>query len=49
MLKELLAKLPINVELIRNPMNWVIILLMIAIAGAAIAFIIPNGRPTIQE
>lgn len=39
--------LPINWPLIRNPLNWAIILLMVAIAGIALneifRFISPTG------
>jgi len=40
--------LPINWELAANPLNWIIILLMIAIAGAAIAFILPPAPSTAE-
>ena len=29
-------KIPLNFELLGNPVNWVIVLLMIAIAGLAV-------------
>ena len=32
-------KIPLNLELMGNPINWVIILLMIAIAGMALHLI----------
>lgn len=32
---EILSKLPINWGLIKNPLNWVIIVLMLLIAGIA--------------
>jgi hypothetical protein len=31
----------LNLALMANPVNWVIVILMIAIAGMAIAFIFP--------
>lgn len=40
--------LPINWALIGNPVNWVVILLMLAIAGVAIAYIIPFNPDTID-
>lgn len=48
-LKELGDMLPLNYELIRNPWNWVILILMVALAGAAVALILPNTAPQIQE
>lgn len=49
MLDKIKAAIPVNWELAANPVNWIIILLMIAVAGAAIAFIIPNAAPLIEE
>jgi hypothetical protein len=46
MLDKIKAALPINWELAANPINWIYILLMIAIAGAAIAFVLPSAPPT---
>lgn len=31
--------IPLNWDLLRNPVNWIIVFLMVAIAGAAIAII----------
>jgi len=31
--------IPVNWELLRNPVNWIIVFLMVAIAGAAVAVI----------
>lgn len=41
-------KIPLNLELMMNPVNWVIILLMVAIAGLAIhlIFSVPQANPT---
>jgi hypothetical protein len=36
---DLKNKIPLNFELLGNPVNWVIILLMIAIAGLAVNLI----------
>jgi hypothetical protein len=35
--------IPINWELIGNPVNWVVVALMIALAGVALAVIIKPG------
>lgn len=44
---EILTKikdaLPLNWALLGNPVNWIIVFLMIAIAGAGIAFISVNA------
>lgn len=38
---------PINFELIKNPYNWVVIVLMIVIAGLALHLIFaPASQPT---
>ena len=34
--------LPINFELITNPVNWVIIVLMVALAGIGLALVFQN-------
>lgn len=31
--------IPVNWDLLRNPVNWIIVFLMVAVAGAAIAVI----------
>lgn len=41
--------LPLNWELIGNPINWVVIVLMIVIAGAALTFIFPSAAPILDE
>lgn len=39
--------IPINVELIRNPYNWVVVVLMVVIAGLALHLIFsPMSLPT---
>lgn len=38
----MLDKLPINWEVIMNPLNWVTVLLMLAIAGIALHIFLPN-------
>lgn len=38
-LGALAAKFPINWQLIKNPANWIVVFLMIAIAGAGLAVI----------
>lgn len=44
MLDGLKKYTPVNFELLGNPVNWVIVLLMIAIAGMAVSLIFhPTG------
>jgi len=38
----MLDKIPINWNLISNPVNWVIVILMISIAGLGIAAVFPD-------
>lgn len=38
--------LPINFQLIGNPINWAIILLMLIIAGFAVHLLLPSTFPT---
>jgi hypothetical protein len=33
---------PLNIDLIANPFNWVIVVLMIAVAGIGLAFVFPS-------
>lgn len=42
MLETLKKYIPINWELASNPVNWVIVILMVAIALASIAYIFPK-------
>jgi len=39
-------KIPLNFELMGNPVNWVIVLLMVAIAGLAVNLIFSNSSMT---
>ena len=39
-------KIPLNFELMMNPVNWVIVLLMIAIAGLAVHLIFSQTSNT---
>lgn len=41
--------IPINWSLASNPVNWVIVILMVAIAGLAVAYIFPHSGGTKQE
>lgn len=41
MFAKIKGMLPLNWDLMASPVNWVVIVLMLAIAGAAIAVIIP--------
>lgn len=34
--------IPINVELIAHPINWIIVLLMVTIAGLGLSLIFPE-------
>lgn len=36
--------LPLNFSLLGNPVNWVIVVLMVAIAGMAMAIIFNRGK-----
>lgn len=38
--------LPINWPLLANPLNWVIVLLMVIIAGYLLHVILPSSFPT---
>lgn len=39
---------PLNWEIMGNPVNWAIVILMVATAGLALAYIFPS-KPTTQE
>lgn len=39
-MEKLKSILPLNFELIGNPVNWVIVILMLAIAGLGFAYIV---------
>lgn len=39
----MLDRLPINWALIGNPYNWIIVVLMVAIGGLALAAIFPSA------
>lgn len=39
MIEKIKSYIPINYELAGNPVNWVIIVLMVAIAGLAVSLI----------
>jgi len=38
-MEKFISYIPLNWEILRNPVNWVIVFLMIAIAGVGIALI----------
>lgn len=46
---KLKSILPLNFELMGNPVNWVIVTLMIALAGVGLALIFPNIIDAIDE
>lgn len=39
MLEKIKGYIPINFELVSNPVNWIIVFLMIALAGVGLALI----------
>ena len=40
-------QIPLNLAMMRNPYNWVILVLMIAVAGMALALVFPTvAAPT---
>jgi predicted membrane channel-forming protein YqfA (hemolysin III family) len=50
MLAKLKNLIPVNWALLQNPANWIIVFLMVAIAGAGIAVIMSNkDAPTKDE
>lgn len=49
MLAKLKAALPLNWEIIGNPVNWVVVILMLAFAGVALALIVPFNPDTTAE
>lgn len=36
-------KIPLNFELMKNPVNWVILSLMVAIAGLGLSLLFPHN------
>jgi hypothetical protein len=46
---EIKDKIPLNFELMGNPINWVILLLMVAIAGLAVHLIFSNPSASSGE
>jgi hypothetical protein len=40
-------ELPLNIEIMKNPYNWVILTLMVVIAGLALSLLVtpPSGGP----
>ncbi len=50
MWEKIKANTPLNLELIGNPVNWVIVVLMIAIAALAVSLIFhPDNLNTTAE
>lgn len=50
MLEKIKNLIPVNWALLSNPMNWIIVFLMVAIAGAGIAVIITSqNAPQTEE
>ena len=42
----MLSYIPVNWELMKNPYNWIIVLLMVAIAGFALSLLYPTEKGT---
>jgi len=42
-MEKIMSYIPLNWELIKNPVNWVIVFLMIALAGMALAAIMQQA------
>jgi hypothetical protein len=40
-----MSHLPINWDLIKNPLNWLTVILMLAFAGFALHLLLPNQFP----
>lgn len=38
--------IPLNFALLRNPYNWVIVILMLLVAGLALAYVFPQNSAT---
>jgi hypothetical protein len=52
MLEKVKGYIPLNFELIINPVNWIIVFLMIALAGVGLALItssISDGNNQVEE
>lgn len=49
MIDKLKGAIPLNWELMSNPINWIIIFLMVAIAGYGLAFITSFAVTTTEE
>lgn len=49
MFETLMNNIPLNWTLMKNPINWIIIFLMIAIAGAGLAVIVTNPGAANEE
>jgi len=39
-------KLPLNIPLMANPYNWIVLVLMVAIAALALSLLFPSAAPT---
>lgn len=46
MLDKIKSYIPLNFELAGNPVNWIIVLLMVAIAGLAVSLIFHPANVT---
>lgn len=49
MIEKIKAWVPLNFALISNPANWIIVFLMVAIAGVGIAFITQSTDTPTEE
>lgn len=43
-MEKIISYIPLNWELMKNPVNWVIIFLMITLAGMALATIMSHSQ-----
>lgn len=48
-MEKLKSYIPLNFELMSNPVNWIIIVLMLLVAGVALAFIMNNSTATEEQ
>jgi hypothetical protein len=49
MLEKIKALLPFNFDLMGNPYNWVLVALIVAIGGAAVATVLSSGPIADEE
>lgn len=42
MLEKIMGWVPLNFDLMKNPVNWIIITMMVLLAGIALAFVMKS-------